>query len=159
MILGPAAVMCAQAATSGPMPLVTPPEFFKKYCFECHDSSKPKGDISLERLVAHASVGPHADDWENVAEMLETADMPAEEAKLQPSETERANAVAWIRNALKTYQNEHAGEPGRVTVRRLTSGEDMRNLLMAMKRTRKVCATRRKIATAPVPAGPAECHE
>ena len=45
-------------------------------CFECHGGDKHKGDVSIERLIrqsARSSVGPYWDDWDKVAEMLETA--------------------------------------------------------------------------------------
>ena len=99
------------------------PQFFETYCFECHSATKPKGEINLERLIAQPSVGEHPDEWEAIAEMMETVEMPPDDAKLQPSDTERTEAVSWVLGALKTYETEHAGEPGRVTVRRLTSGE------------------------------------
>lgn len=118
--LGLASILSARVAAPGPE---QPPEFFQTYCFECHGTTKPKGDISLERIVAAASVGPHADDWDNVAEMIETGEMPSDDAKAYPTDAERAAAVHWIRSALRTYETAHAGEPGRVTVRRLTSGE------------------------------------
>ncbi|MEO6004864.1 MAG: DUF1592 domain-containing protein [Opitutus sp.] len=100
------------------------PQFFKTYCFECHGTKKPEGDLSIERLVmGHSSIGAQADDWENIAEMLETAEMPPSDAKLQPSDAERALALNGVKSSLLAYEREHAGEPGRVTVRRLTSGE------------------------------------
>jgi Protein of unknown function (DUF1592)/Protein of unknown function (DUF1588)/Protein of unknown function (DUF1587)/Protein of unknown function (DUF1595)/Protein of unknown function (DUF1585)/Cytochrome C oxidase, cbb3-type, subunit III len=111
------------AAPNHPVATAQSTEFFKTYCFECHGTSKPKGKISMERLVAHSSVGLHADDWEKVAEMLETAEMPPDDADVLPTDAERAAAAAWVRSSLKTYETAHSGEPGRVTVRRLTSGE------------------------------------
>ncbi len=110
------------APPAGPMTLA-PPEFFRSYCFECHGTKKTEGKVSLERLVAESSVGRHADTWEDVAEVLETADMPPDDAPRFPSDAERAQATRWVRSALKAYETVHAGEPGRVTVRRLTSGE------------------------------------
>jgi len=118
-VCGLASVMCAQTVA----PASPPPEFFKTYCFECHGTAKPKGKVSVERMVAAASVGPHADNWEKIAEMIETSEMPSDDAKAYPTDAERAEAVNWVRSALKTYETAHAGEPGRVTVRRLTSGE------------------------------------
>ncbi|MEO7968996.1 MAG: DUF1587 domain-containing protein, partial [Opitutus sp.] len=73
--------------------------------------------------MTRPSIGPHFDEWENVAEMMETIEMPPSDADLQPSDTDRGEAVAWVRGALKTYETEHGGEPGHITVRRLTSGE------------------------------------
>ncbi len=55
--------------------------------------------------------------------MLETGTMPPLEATEQPTDAERASAARWVRTSLKAYETAHAGDPGRVTVRRLTSGE------------------------------------
>ena len=41
----------------------------------------------------------------------------------QPGDAQRQQAVAWIRAELSAYAKKHDGDPGRVTVRRLTSGE------------------------------------
>jgi hypothetical protein len=55
--------------------------------------------------------------------MLDNGEMPPDEAERQPSPAERQAAAAWVRSTLQAYQQAHAGEPGHVTVRRLTSGE------------------------------------
>src|SRR4029078_8816801 len=78
----------------------------------------------LIHLSAQSSIGDHWDEWNKVAEMIESRDMPpADKADLFPSDDERAATVAWIRGALKAYDAAHAGDPGLVTVRRLTSAE------------------------------------
>ena len=59
-----------------------PPQTFQKYCFECHGGAKRKGDISIERLIrqsAQSSVGEYWDEWNKVAEMLETRQMPPQD--------------------------------------------------------------------------------
>lgn len=103
------------------------PDTFKTYCFECHGGEKHRGDVSIDRLIqqsAETSVGDHWDLWEKVAEMIETKEMPPEDkAERFPTDGERAATVAWIRGALAAYEAAHGGEPGRVTVRRLTSAE------------------------------------
>ena len=102
------------------------PQVFEDYCFECHGAKDPKGHLSIERLVAdtaRASVGTNWQDWERIADMLESGKMPPKEATLFPTDTERTAASAWIRSSLSKYEAEHAGDPGRVTVRRLTSAE------------------------------------
>jgi len=113
-----------------PRPARTPssvtPQVFEDYCFECHGSSDPKADLSIERLVSsagRASVGVNWQDWERVADMLESGKMPPKEATLFPSDAERTAAMQWIRSSLAKYEAEHAGDPGRVTVRRLTTAE------------------------------------
>ncbi len=105
-------------ATAAPVPGV-----FEKYCVECHGHEKPKAGLNIARLLAQPSVGPHAEAWDKIAEMLETAEMPPADAPQLPSDPERKTAAAWVRSTLKNYETAHAGEPGRVTVRRLTSGE------------------------------------
>ncbi len=55
--------------------------------------------------------------------MLETGMMPPIEADEHPTDEERAATASWIRESLKAYETDHAGEPGHVTVRRLTSAE------------------------------------
>ncbi len=99
------------------------PDTFEKYCFECHGTYKPEAGLSIERLLQQPSVGEHFETWEKVAEMLETEMMPPVEATEFPTNAERTAAAHWIRSTLAAYEAAHAGEPGRVTVRRLTSGE------------------------------------
>jgi hypothetical protein len=108
-----------RSSTPSPAPLAT----FQKYCFDCHGTRNPEAGLSLETLVADLSLGGHWEEWEKVAEMLGTGMMPPLDADAQPTEAERAAATDWIRDALHAYETRHAGEPGRVTIRRLTSAE------------------------------------
>ena len=111
------------AAPRRPVAAPTPPPTFQKYCFECHGTKKPEAGLSIAKRVEQFSIATDADDWEKIAEMLEAGMMPPLDAEEQPTDAERAAAAAWIRASLKAYETEHAGEPGRVTVRRLTSAE------------------------------------
>ncbi len=95
---------------------------FKQYCVVCHTGTAAKAGINLERLVAQSSFGEDFGQWEKVAEALEQKMMPPKSMP-QPSEAERAEAVSRIRSELSAYAKKHDGNPGRVTVRRLTSGE------------------------------------
>jgi hypothetical protein len=106
-----------------PRPAAIPPATFQKYCFECHGTKKPEAGLSIEKLVKGFSIGEHWQQWEKVAEMLETGMMPPIEADEQPADEERAATASWIRDSLKSYETDHAGEPGHVTVRRLTTAE------------------------------------
>ncbi len=100
----------------------TPPPTFQKYCVECHGTAKPEAGLSIEKLIGRSSIGADWQEWERVAGMLETGMMPPLEAE-QPEDAERTAAAAWIRASVHAYETAHAGDPGRVTVRRLTSGE------------------------------------
>ncbi len=100
---------------------------FEKYCSDCHTGARSKHNIDFDKLTVRMSpsgVAEKADIWEDVAYMLESRDMPPpEDADDFPTDAERAAAVAWIRTSLDEYDAQHAGEPGRITVRRLTSAE------------------------------------
>jgi hypothetical protein len=125
-----ASVLSAQAPAPAPAghpaasesPATAPPTF-EKYCFECHGAYKPEAGLSIQRLLGQPSVGPSSPQWEKVIEMLDTGAMPPEDASQFPTDAERASAAAWVRSSLQAYMTAHAGEPGHVTVRRLTSGE------------------------------------
>lgn len=78
--------------------------------------------VSLEKMTSQRSVGESYQHWEKVAAALEQKRMPPEKMP-QPSEAERFQTIQWIRAELATYAKKHDGDPGRVTVRRLTSGE------------------------------------
>jgi hypothetical protein len=97
--------------------------FFEKYCFECHSGAKPEGGVAIDKLTSAPDLETQSFTWEKVAEMLESGDMPAPDATAFPTDAERAAAIHAIRSTLSAYETETAGRPGRVTVRRLTSGE------------------------------------
>ena len=95
---------------------------FKQYCQACHGDTGAQAGISLTKLAAEESVGRSFQQWEKVIDVLEHNRMPPEGLP-QPSAEERGHAVAWVRGELDAYAKAHEGDPGRVTVRRLTSGE------------------------------------
>lgn len=95
---------------------------FKEYCVSCHGLKAPKAGLSIEQLMTRVSFGEDFQQWEKIAEALEQKTMPPKSAP-QPGDDERAKAVAWIRSELRDYAVKHDGDPGNVTVRRLTSGE------------------------------------
>ena len=125
----------APAATPRRAPIASSPagpatsqvaDVFKEYCVDCHGKGKPKGGVSIARLIDRMTpdgLGDSWEHWQTIATMLETRQMPPEDADAFPSDAQRAQAVDWIRATFARYDAAHAGEPGRVTVRRLTSAE------------------------------------
>ena len=105
-----------------PQSAATPEATFKEYCASCHTGTAAKAGINLEQLLTQNSVGESFQKWEKVALVLEQQTMPPR-AMPQPSAAEREQAIAWIRASLSEYAKKHDGDPGSVTVRRLTSGE------------------------------------
>ena len=103
-------------------PAPTAQATFTQYCLQCHSGTAAKSGVNLEKLLAQGSPGENFQQWEKVATALEQKTMPPKSMP-QPTDAERTQAVAWIRGELSAYAEKHDGDPGRVTVRRLTSGE------------------------------------
>lgn len=95
---------------------------FKKYCMGCHSKANAMGGINLQQLTSEVSIGKHYQQWQKVILALEEKHMPPPKMP-QPTEDQRSEAVSWIRSTSNDYIAKTAGDPGRVTVRRLTSGE------------------------------------
>jgi len=113
---------CVYALRGADTPAPNPPVMFQQYCFACHGNNIATAGISLEKLTAAPSVAENDQAWERVLAVLEQKRMPPK-GMPQPGDEQRAAASAWIRSQLDAYVKTHGGEPGRVTVRRLTSGE------------------------------------
>ncbi len=94
----------------------------KQYCLMCHSGTAAKAGVNLARMIEQDSVAEDFQQWEKVADALEQKTMPPK-AMPQPSDEERAETVRWIRSSLSDYAKKHDGDPGTVTIRRLTSGE------------------------------------
>ncbi len=95
---------------------------FRQYCFQCHGNAAAMGGIRLEQMAAKGPGGENFPQWQRVAAALEQGRMPPK-GMPQPSDDQRHQVASWIRSELSVYVKAHDGEPGRVTVRRLTSGE------------------------------------
>jgi len=78
--------------------------------------------VSLEAITGQPSVAASYQTWEKVAAVLEQHRMPPK-GMPQPTDEQRAAAIAWIHGELTAAARKNEGDPGRITVRRLTSGE------------------------------------
>ena len=116
-VAGTRAVSNTTSGASGGVPAL-----FQEYCIGCHGTVAPKAGVNLALMVAQPSVGESFQMWERVAEALEERAMPPK-GMPQPSDEERAQALAWIRGRAGRLREKARRRPGRVTVRRLTSGE------------------------------------
>jgi mono/diheme cytochrome c family protein len=94
---------------------------FKQYCTGCHGKAATAG-INLEQLSVSPMTNSSFAQWQKVAAVLEEKRMPPARAP-QPSDAARAAAATWVHASLKNFAGKHAGDPGGVTVRRLTSAE------------------------------------
>lgn len=116
-LLGPA--MLAEAARADEFaarPLVV------RFCGDCHGGEGAEAHLDLEQLSAQPEFATRFRTWEKVIERLNDGRMPPAESP-QPSEAQRRELTEAVARALEMYVNEHAGDPGRVVMRQLTSAE------------------------------------
>ncbi len=94
----------------------------KKYCLDCHAASKKKGDLDLERFASTTEIAKSVEIWRRLAERVEQQEMPPEDAP-QPTADERVKLLGWTKAMLDSEARVHAGDPGRVVLRRLSNAE------------------------------------
>jgi len=93
-----------------------------RYCHECHAGDTLEGDVDLSSVGSLAGMRQTIRHWQRAAEVIADGQMPPQ-AVAQPTEAERAVIAGWLGNFLKAEAQAHAGDPGRVVLRRLNNAE------------------------------------
>jgi hypothetical protein len=96
-------------------------------CYECHGGKKVNGGVDLKRLDGDPKFSTEYETWEKVKEVITTGDMPPDE-KPQFADAERDRTLKWLAHSLEDPIRQNAGDPGTVTIRRLTNTEYDRTL-------------------------------
>ena len=91
-------------------------------CYDCHGAIKTKGGVDLKRLEKDPSVAAEYPLWEKVQEVVSEGKMPPKKSD-QFTPEEKGNFLNWLNKSLDYVANENAGDPGPVTMRRLTNAE------------------------------------
>ncbi len=94
----------------------------KQLCFDCHSGDVLEADVDLAAFESFAAVRRGPRIWVKVREMLDTGQMPPKDAE-QPSDSDRTLLQTWVRDYLTTEATVHAGDPGRVVLRRLNNAQ------------------------------------
>ena len=69
----------------------------KTYCLECHNTTKKKAGLDLEKFESEKDALDHLELWEQVGEHLRTKSMPPPKKK-QPTESERQQLLDWVKH-------------------------------------------------------------
>lgn len=91
-------------------------------CYECHNADKMKGDVDLKQFAANPDVTVNFQLWSTVKDTIDNGDMPPRKAKQLTSE-EKTAITGWVQNGLDVLAEAKSGDPGPVTMRRLTNAE------------------------------------
>jgi Protein of unknown function (DUF1592)/Protein of unknown function (DUF1588)/Protein of unknown function (DUF1587)/Protein of unknown function (DUF1585)/Protein of unknown function (DUF1595)/Planctomycete cytochrome C len=103
------------------------PQFLDKYCMACHDADAANGRLNLEALAGQDIAG-QAEAWEKVVRRLGARQMPPQEEKVRPDETEYAARMA----ELTEFLNENSAkspDPGKVPAMRRMTRTEYRNAI------------------------------
>ena len=93
-----------------------------KTCGKCHGQKPKHSDLDLVSFGTAKAILAKPKVLADIAERLNAGDMPPKEAP-QPSEFERKQLLDWIKGALDSEAAARAGDPGSVTLRRLSNTE------------------------------------
>lgn len=95
----------------------------ERTCFDCHGGNKTKGGVDLKKLAPEPKVAGEFELWTKVQEVVRKGEMPPEDAKAPLSEGDRAALLSWVDSSLERVAQANAGDPGLVTLKRLTKAE------------------------------------
>ncbi len=93
-----------------------------KTCGDCHGKSPKDNDLDLTSFGSAQAILAKPKVLGDVAERLRLGDMPPKDAP-QPTPAEREGILGWITAALDSEAAARAGDPGPVTLRRLSNSE------------------------------------
>lgn len=93
------------------------------FCHSCHGKNEPQGKLDLTLFASIDRVAEGHEAWQAILERIEAKEMPPDDAKRQPKDTERQVLIDWIRSFHADQVTRHAGDPGVVPARRLNAAE------------------------------------
>jgi hypothetical protein len=93
------------------------------YCSECHSKDRVEAEIDFASLSGWPEASRHVVTWQKVAEMLDSRQMPPDDASRPLPDADRTRLRGWVRSFLKHEARARAGDPGRVVLRRLSNAE------------------------------------
>ena len=90
----------------------------RQFCYDCHGNGEQEGSVALDQLDSDLINGADAESWHAVLDVLNSGDMPPEDAS-QPDAADRRIMVDWMTSALKNAAAAHQ-QQSRPVLRRLT---------------------------------------
>ncbi|MCM8531010.1 MAG: DUF1587 domain-containing protein, partial [Lentisphaeraceae bacterium] len=93
-----------------------------KYCQDCHGPKKEKGDVRIDILNPDIINGEHGETWEEILELMNTAEMPPED-EAQPTPQEREVLTTWLNKEFKKAIAVKSNAKPKANVRRMTRYE------------------------------------
>lgn len=93
-----------------------------RYCLDCHSGDTAEAEVDFSFTHDAATLGKHVKLMQRVEDMVTSGQMPPPDSD-QPTDDERRVLAEWLRTFLTAEARAHAGDPGRVVLRRLNNAE------------------------------------
>jgi mono/diheme cytochrome c family protein len=93
-----------------------------RYCVECHQGEKPKGNLRLDKLAWELADDATREQWTAVVERLRAGEMPPKDHE-QPTPAELSAMTDWLAPRLAAAETAARNAHGRVVLRRLNRTE------------------------------------
>lgn len=116
------AFTAAHADTATPSPWQDIRPVLEQKCYDCHGGKKTKGGVDLKKLHDDPQLATQFEMWEKVKEVIASGDMPPDDKPPLPG-AEKTRTLGWLTHSLDETIRANAGDPGTVTIRRLTNTE------------------------------------
>ncbi len=114
------------AAAIAPLPAApdwkTVEPYLAAKCYSCHGGEKTKGDVDLKALAGNPDVANEFEVWTQVKDSIDSGDMPPRKSK-PLTDAEKSAITGWVEHSLDALAQANSGDPGPVTLRRLTNAE------------------------------------
>ena len=94
----------------------------QRACGDCHGESAPEGEVDLTAFDDEAEAMANYTLWQKVQRLVKNGEMPPPDAGKLATE-DRELLLDWIDGTLDRVAQANAGDPGWVTLRRLTNTE------------------------------------
>jgi hypothetical protein len=125
----PGAIDAATAHGDMPVSVATLKNFesdirplFSRYCSKCHGDGKQEANFRVDSLVASMTNSMEVHDWERAMNMLNTHQMPPEDARPLPDEA-RVKIINWIVTAMREEAMSRRTHDAYLQIRRLSKRE------------------------------------
>lgn len=122
LAIASSALWLATSPTKGAEFAAETHQFIATYCSECHGRELAEAHLSLAAMLEKPELATRFRVWEKVASAVEQAKMPPDGAA-RPSDAERKAFANDVRRRLRAVAEADQGDPGPVTLRRLTGAE------------------------------------
>jgi hypothetical protein len=100
---------------------VEPKAWLQKYCLDCHNADRRKGDIDLTHFAEKQDVASNFSLWQSMLQQIEDEEMPPK--KPLPSDIERQEIIAHLRQGVESVDWSRMKGVEHLTLPRLTKSE------------------------------------